>query len=284
MRISIIVAMDENGGIGFENRLPWRLSADLKRFHRLTMGHHLILGRRTYESIGRALPGRRMIVITKNAATQSDEVDVVSSLDEAIHLAEGRGEREAFIGGGSEVFRLALPLADRIYLTRVHARAQADVFFPEFDIREWIEISSEQFDADEQNQYPTTYMILEKSPLKKLQNEAAGRHIWGCVRSTHPHICRPESSTLSFCNGLREGIRRWGARLERFLTLNSACDNISRVQVPWCSGQTCRPVKAESAGSTPVGTANRQTHPVACVRCGFSVNEHSLCQVDARLF
>ena len=162
MRISIIVAMDENGGIGFENHLPWRLSDDLKRFKRLTMGHHLIIGRKTYQSIGRALPGRRMIVMSRNPAIQYAGVEVVPSLEAAINLAESRGEHEAFIGGGAEIYRLALPSADRIYLTCVHARSQADVFFPEFDSIEWLEKSSEQFGADEKNQYPTTYIILEK--------------------------------------------------------------------------------------------------------------------------
>ncbi len=160
--ISIIVAMDENRGIGFENRLPWHLSDDMRRFKQLTMGHHLIVGRKTFQSIGRALPGRHMIVLTRSADSQYEGIDVVPSLDAAINLAESRGEEEVFIGGGSEIYRLALPITDRIYLTRVHAQTQADVFFPDFDISEWVAISSEEFDADEKNQYPTTYKVLEK--------------------------------------------------------------------------------------------------------------------------
>lgn len=164
MRISIIVAMDENGGIGYENRLPWRLSTDLKRFKRLTMGHHLIMGRKTYESIGRVLPGRRMVVMTRRSEMEVEGVDVVSSLAEAINLAHSRGDDEAFIGGGSEIYELALPHTDRIYLTRVHADANVptDVFFPEFDMIEWVEISSEQIAADDTNQYATTYSVFEK--------------------------------------------------------------------------------------------------------------------------
>jgi len=169
MRISIIVAMDENGGIGFENHLPWHLPEDLKRFKRLTMGHHLILGRKTYQSIGRVLPGRRMIVMTRNPDTQYAGVDVVPSLEAAINLAKSRDDDEVFIGGGSEVYRSVLPITDRIYLTRVHAQTQADVFFPEFDPSEWIEISSEQLGADEKNQYPTTYTILERVCAKHVR-------------------------------------------------------------------------------------------------------------------
>ncbi len=162
MRVSIIVAMDEDGGIGFQNRLPWRLSTDLKRFKQLTMGHHLILGRKTFESIGRLLPGRRMVVMTRKADLQIDGVEVVSSLEAALNLAASRAEDEAFIGGGADIYRLALPLTDRIYLTRVHAHTPVDVYFPEFNIHEWSEISSEQIGMDEKNQYPTTFMILEK--------------------------------------------------------------------------------------------------------------------------
>ncbi len=164
MRISIIVAMDENGGIGYENRLPWRLSTDLKRFKRLTMGHHLIMGRKTYESIGQVLPGRRMVVMTRRADMEVDGVDVVSSLAGALDLANRRGDDEAFIGGGSEIYELALPHTDRIYLTRVHADANMpiDVFFPEFDMIEWVEISSEKIEADETNQFATTYSVFEK--------------------------------------------------------------------------------------------------------------------------
>ena len=162
MRISIIVAMDENGGIGFENQLPWRLSRDLKRFKRITMGHHLIVGRKTFQSIGRPLPGRQMIVMTRSPGAKFDDVDTVTSLDAAINLAQGRGEDEAFIGGGSEIYRLALPKTNRMYLTRVHAQIEADTFFPKFEIAEWVEILSEELGADEDNQYPTTYSILER--------------------------------------------------------------------------------------------------------------------------
>ncbi|MBC8506938.1 MAG: dihydrofolate reductase [Anaerolineales bacterium] len=162
MRISIIVAMDENGGIGFESHLPWRLSTDMKRFKQLTMGHHLVVGRKTFESIGRLLPGRRMIVMTRSREFHYAGVDIVDSLEAAIALSEKRDEDELFIGGGSEIYRLALPFTDRIYLTWVHAQIKADVHFPKFDISSWNEISRAEFEADKFNQYPTAFSILEK--------------------------------------------------------------------------------------------------------------------------
>jgi len=159
--ISLIVAMAENRGIGFENRLPWRLSADMKRFKSLTMGHHLIVGRKTYESIGRPLPGRRIIVLTRNPEAQFKDVDMAASLEEALGLARSRGDDEIFIGGGAHVFRDAMPIADRIYLTLVHASPEADVFFPEVDLGEWIEVSGEFIDQNDGNQYPSTYKVLD---------------------------------------------------------------------------------------------------------------------------
>jgi len=127
------------------------------------MGHHLIFGRKTFDSIGHALPGRHIIVLSRNDNDDYVDVDVVSTLDQAIDLAYRRGDDEAFIGGGADIYRLALPITDRIYLTRVHAHVQADVFFPEINFSEWIEISREQFGVDDVNQYPTTYTVLERS-------------------------------------------------------------------------------------------------------------------------
>lgn len=162
MITSIIVAMDEQRGIGIEGRLPWHLSADLKRFKRLTMGHHLIMGRKTYESIGRPLPGRVMIVITRNPHYKAEGCLIAASLKAALAIAEQRGETDAFIAGGGQVFSQALPLADRIYLTLVHAVTQADVFFPEFDEGDWAVVETIYHLADEKNQFPTTYSILTR--------------------------------------------------------------------------------------------------------------------------
>lgn len=159
--ISLIVAMDEKRGIGIDNRLPWRLSADLKRFKRLTMGHHLIMGRKTYDSIGRPLPGRHMIVLTRNTQLELDEIEIARSLPQAIQLAQSRGDDEIFIAGGAEVFRQSLTLADRIYLTQVHAEVECDVFFPEYDFSDWVEVTRQFTPEDNLNEFNSAYKVLD---------------------------------------------------------------------------------------------------------------------------
>jgi dihydrofolate reductase len=166
MIVSLIVAMDENRGIGFHNQVPWRLAGDLKHFKAVTMGHHLIVGRKTYESIGRALPGRRMIVVTRQAVYASrlpEGVLAAHSLEQALELAREAGESEVFVAGGGEIYRQALPLADRIYLTKVKAAVQADVYFPYFNESEWQEGHLSHFDTDEKNQYPYSIEIMERN-------------------------------------------------------------------------------------------------------------------------
>ncbi len=143
MQISIIAAMAENGVIGRDGQLPWHLKADLQRFKRLTMGHTIIMGRKTWESIGRPLPGRRMVVVTRQNGYQAEGVQVAASLDDALALARLAGDEEAFIIGGAEIYRLALPLADRLYLTRVLAPVEGDTTFPEFDASHWRLVESE---------------------------------------------------------------------------------------------------------------------------------------------
>jgi dihydrofolate reductase len=160
--VSLIVALDEDGGIGKKGGLPWRLSADLKNFKSLTMGHYLILGRKTYESIGRSLPGRRMVVVTRKKDFTAPGCLVAHSLADALSLAEKSGEDEVFIGGGGEIFTQALPLAERIYLTRVHTRASCDVFFPELDGEEWQEIERKEHPADEKNECAFTFYRLDR--------------------------------------------------------------------------------------------------------------------------
>lgn len=152
--------MDRKRGIGVDNKLPWRLSADLKRFRELTMGHHIIVGRKTFESIGRPLPGRRMIVVTGDAAYKAEGCDVVHSVEGAVNLARERGESEVFICGGAEIYAKTIGIADRMYLTFVDAEVAADTFFPEFDERRWSEPESFYQPADEKNQYPSTFKIL----------------------------------------------------------------------------------------------------------------------------
>lgn len=162
MIISIIVAMDEKRGIGIRNRLPWHLSTDLVRFKKLTMNHTVIMGRKTYESIGKTLPGRTMVVITRSVNYRAVGVFVVHSLPEAITLAKNSGDEEVFIIGGEAIFKMALPLAQRIYLTCVHAITEADVFFPYFNESEWIVDQHFDIPADEKNQYPSSFSILNR--------------------------------------------------------------------------------------------------------------------------
>ena len=162
MIISLIVAMDQQGGIGYQNRIPWHIPADLKRFKALTMEHHLIIGRKTYESIGRALPGRTMIVITRSKNYHAEGCLVVSSLSQALRLAEERGETEAFIGGGGTIYAQALPYADRIYLTRVHIQVEADVFFPAWDENDWRLVQHEQLLADGEHIPATSFSVYER--------------------------------------------------------------------------------------------------------------------------
>jgi len=165
MIISIIVAMDEKWGIGLNNRLPWRLSADMKRFKSLTMGHHVLVGRNTFASIGRPLPGRHIIVVSEpefHPTKAIPQVCWVSSFNESVTLAETRGETVLFIGGGAQVYAQCLPLAYRIYLTRVHTVTQADAFFPDVELRDWVVRESITYPADEKNEFSYTFQVLEK--------------------------------------------------------------------------------------------------------------------------
>jgi dihydrofolate reductase len=164
MRISILVAVAENGVIGRDGKLPWRLSADLRRFKELTMGHTIIMGRRTWESIHRPLPGRRMIVVSRQAGfrTGFDDVPAAENLDEALYVADAAGENEAFVVGGAELYREALPQAGRLYLTRVHAKVPGDTQFPLSQLNGWQRVASEHHDADAANNFPISFEIYER--------------------------------------------------------------------------------------------------------------------------
>jgi dihydrofolate reductase len=164
MTLSIIAALSSNNVIGRNNQLPWHIGTDLKRFKALTMGHHLIMGRRTFDSVGRPLPGRVNVVITSNPAFSADGIVVVHSLEEGIRLATDSGDAEPFIAGGAVVFEQAIHRAERMYLTRVHAELEGDTFFPEFDdVREWQLTDSEHFEADEKNDYPYSFLTYERA-------------------------------------------------------------------------------------------------------------------------
>ncbi|MGE0131361.1 MAG: dihydrofolate reductase [Blastocatellales bacterium] len=167
MIVSIIAAMDRKRGIGVDNKLPWRLSADLKKFRELTMGHHIVVGRKTFESIGKPLPGRRMIIVTRDRTYKIEGCDVVHSVKEAIGMARGRGESEAFICGGAEIYAQTIGIADRMYLTFVDAEVSADVFFPGFDESAWVEKERLSYPADENNQYTFTFKLLTRKETAK---------------------------------------------------------------------------------------------------------------------
>ena len=162
MVVSLIVAVSSNGVIGRDGGLPWRLSNDLKHFKKLTMGHHLIIGRRTWDEVGKPLPGRTMVVVTRDREFAADGLLVGHSLEEALDIA--RGDDEPFIGGGAEIYRMALErgLVDRIYLTRVHAEVEGDTFFPEVDLGAWCLVSEEHHEADERNQHPFSFLVYER--------------------------------------------------------------------------------------------------------------------------
>jgi dihydrofolate reductase len=160
--VSILVAMDERRGIGKAGGLPWRLSADMKRFRELTMNHHIVVGRKTFESIGKPLEGRVMIVVTRDKSYRPTDCLIADSVEKAIALARERNESEVFICGGASVYSESLAIADRIYLTQVHAEVDADTFFPEWDRSEWVELESIHHEADEKNQHPFSFKLLER--------------------------------------------------------------------------------------------------------------------------
>ena len=160
MVVSLIVAMEENRGIGKENSIPWRISSDLKRFKKLTMGHHIIMGRLTFESIDKVLPGRRTIIVTRNKEYTQKGCYVVYSLREALILAESNGESEVFIIGGGEIFSEALGYADRIYLTMIHASIDTDVYFPKYEEQCWEVEEIAHYSANDKDQFPYTYKKL----------------------------------------------------------------------------------------------------------------------------
>lgn len=159
-RVSLIVAMAKNRVIGAGGSIPWHLPNELQLFKRLTMGHHIVMGRKTYESIGRLLPGRTTVIVTRQADYRVPGAIVVHSLEEA--LAAGAGDPEIFVIGGAELYRAALPLADRIYLTTVETEPIGDTHMPEFEAASWREISAESFNADARHQHAYRFSILER--------------------------------------------------------------------------------------------------------------------------
>ncbi|GAB0153311.1 dihydrofolate reductase [Marinobacterium sp. BA1] len=169
MRLAMIAAQSQNRVIGNNNKLPWYLPEDLKYFKRVTLGKPIIMGRKTFESIGRPLPGRTNIIITRNPdwTHYGAGVRVVHSLQQAIELAESlalvNGFEESLVIGGAEIYALALPQADRLYLTQVHAEVQGDAHFPPLDPAQWREMAREDFSAIEPNPYDYSFIVLDRA-------------------------------------------------------------------------------------------------------------------------
>jgi dihydrofolate reductase len=168
--MSLVVAMTANRVIGQNNTIPWRLPEDLKFFKRITMGKPIIMGRNTYESIGKPLPGRDNIVITRNPDYQVDGVHVVSSVQDAVELAGQLTapdlEAEMMVIGGQQIFELTLPIADRIYLTELHTKIPGDVFFPDIPRDQWQEIARENRPATPENPFTYSFLILERTTFE----------------------------------------------------------------------------------------------------------------------
>jgi dihydrofolate reductase len=158
--LSVVVAADERGGIGRGGGLPWHLPEDLKRFKAITMGKPIVMGRRTWDSIGRPLPGRRSIVVSRQAGLAIEGAEVVGSLEQALRAASDAPE--VCVIGGAELYRIALPRAEVVHLTRVHATVEADTFLPALDPSDWEEVSSERHDADERHAHPYSFVTLRR--------------------------------------------------------------------------------------------------------------------------
>ncbi len=160
----MLAALSDNDVIGRAGRLPWHLPDELRHVKTLTTGHTLVMGRKTYESIGKPLPGRTSIVLTRNADFECDpEVIVATDFDAALDAAAQRGESEVFVFGGETVYALALPRADRLYLTRVHATVEGDAHFPEFAGGQWKLLSETEHPADDRHAHSFTLQVLERN-------------------------------------------------------------------------------------------------------------------------
>lgn len=159
-RVALVVAMARNGVIGRGNGLPWTLPEDLRRFKATTMGKPLLMGRKTHESIGRPLPGRLNVVLTRDQGWRAPGVSVVHTLAQGLDAAGEAGE--LMVIGGAEIYRLVMPRAHRIYLTRVQADVAGDTYFPPLDPQEWVEVARDDYPADERNAFPLSFVTLER--------------------------------------------------------------------------------------------------------------------------
>lgn len=160
MLLSIIVAMDKNRVIGKDNDLPWRLSADLQHFKKITMGKPIVMGRKTYDSIGRPLPGRENIILTRDSSFKAEGCTIMHSLDEIFEYCED--QEEIMIMGGATLYEVTLKLANKLYITEVHAEVEGDTWFPEIDFNNWTETSREDYKADEKNDFNFSFVQFER--------------------------------------------------------------------------------------------------------------------------
>lgn len=165
MIVSVVAAMSENRVIGRDGEIPWRLRDEQRSLRELTMGHCLIMGRRTWDAIARALPGRTSIVMTRNPSFSLDleHVFVANDFDAAIRIAREQGAAEAFVFGGEAIYALGLPNADRLYLTTVHVEVEGDAFFPTFDASAWKRVDARRHEADERNEFAYTAARYERA-------------------------------------------------------------------------------------------------------------------------
>lgn len=168
MKLALIVAMARNRVIGRDNAMPWQQPDDLRYFKRMTLGKPVIMGRKTFASIGRPLPGRSNIVVTRNTSFAAEGIHVVHSLDAAIALGQrllaelGQEDGELMLLGGAELYAQGLPLASRLYLTELHGEPEGDARFPAIDLAAWRELSREDHDAGEGNTYAYSFVVLER--------------------------------------------------------------------------------------------------------------------------
>jgi len=163
MTISIIVAISDNNAIGKNGKIPWHLPADLKYFKETTMGHHIIMGRKTFDSIGKPLPGRTNIVVSNKKDLKIQGCEVVNSLDAALAISRLANQEEVFIIGGASIYKTMLPDAERLYITNVHACIEdADTFFPGYDPRMWIETKNNPYLPDEHHSHAYTIKVFER--------------------------------------------------------------------------------------------------------------------------
>lgn len=162
MTISLVVAAANNNGIGKEGKLPWHLPADMKHFKNITWGLPVVMGRKTFESIGKVLPGRKNIVITRQTGWEADGVVVVKKIEDALIVAAETDAREVMVVGGGEIYKLVFEKARRIYLTRVDAEPEADTFFPTIEPGQWRVVSQQNHEADEKNDYNYSFQVWER--------------------------------------------------------------------------------------------------------------------------